>query len=103
MVSPVEANFVGPKTSTQDLLDLFNPEDIIHAIQPTDTTLAHLMFRGGFFSSISEARRNGWNKPIEHGWNMYKIGKKNKDHARNILFVWNPKWTLEEFEKEFPE
>lgn len=31
-------------------------------------TMAHIMHWAGSFSSVSDARRNGWDKPIPPGW-----------------------------------
>lgn len=36
-------------------------------------TMAHVMADVGFFVSIGEARKNGWNKPVETG--IFKVGK----------------------------
>lgn len=37
--------------------------------------MAHIMFKAGLFSSISQARKNGWNTPIPSGFSMHTIGK----------------------------
>lgn len=34
-------------------------------LAPNETTMAHVMFKAGMFPSISDAKRNGWDKPIE--------------------------------------
>jgi hypothetical protein len=33
------------------------------------------MHDAGVFQSVSEARKNGWNKPIEAGYSSYRVGK----------------------------
>ena len=37
--------------------------------------MAHLLHASGVFSSVSEARKNGWNKPIPEGFNSFRAGK----------------------------
>lgn len=32
-----------------------------------NATMAHVMHRAGVFKSVSEARKNGWNKPLQFG------------------------------------
>lgn len=39
-------------------------------------TMAHLMHRVGIFSSIGDARRNGWNKPIPSGYTEHTVTKR---------------------------
>ncbi len=53
-------NVVGPKYEPDRDRDLFFDEDIITPLEPSDKTMAHLLARLGKFSSVSEARRNGW-------------------------------------------
>lgn len=43
---------------------------------PEGSLLAHVMAKAGIFPSVSEARKNGWNKPITPG--EYKFKKKQK-------------------------
>jgi len=38
--------------------------------------MAHLMTKAGIFKSVSDARRNGWDKPIPKGFTDLRIGKK---------------------------
>jgi len=42
----------------------------------TTDTMAHILFKAGIFESVSEGRKNGWNKPVERG--MFTFKKKNK-------------------------
>ena len=37
--------------------------------------MAHILHSAGVFASVSEARRNGWDKPIEKGFHSFKVGK----------------------------
>ena len=40
---------------------------------PDNALMAHAMAKAGIFKSISQARKNGWNKPIEKGeWTVTK-------------------------------
>lgn len=39
-------------------------------------TMAHVMASVGHFKSVNEAKKNGWDKPIEVG--IFKVGKKRK-------------------------
>ena len=39
-------------------------------------TMAHVMADVGFFASVGEARKNGWNRPIEQG--LFKVGKNKR-------------------------
>lgn len=64
-------------------------------IQPFDTTIlvpegtswAHVLAKIGCFPSVSQARKNGWNKPIQPGWtDRFKVGKA----ARKFFWVLNP-------------
>lgn len=34
-------------------------------LEPHETLMAHIMVRLGIFKTVSDARRNGWDKPIE--------------------------------------
>jgi len=38
--------------------------------------MAHLMVKAGIFNSVSDARKNGWNKLIPDGFSDLRIGKK---------------------------
>ena len=50
------------------------PEDTFTFIEP-HWTLAHIMHHAKIFKSVSDARKNGWNKPIPSGWSEYRVGK----------------------------
>ena len=41
---------------------------------PANTLMAHIMKEVGLFNSVSQARKNGWDKPIEVG--EWVVGKK---------------------------
>lgn len=62
-------------------------------IVETDKTMAHLLARIGKFSSVGDAKRNGWDKPIPTGWAEFTIGKAAK---RWDIYIWNPETKLED-------
>lgn len=41
---------------------------------PEGSLMAHACAKLGLFKSVSEARKNGWNKPLAVG--EYKVGKR---------------------------
>ena len=43
---------------------------------PKDWTMAHIMHAAGIFKSVSEARKNGWNKPIDRGFQHLVVTKR---------------------------
>lgn len=45
--------------------------------------MAHLMVDLGFFSSVSQAKKNGWDKPLELG--QHELGSKKKRINVEIL------------------
>lgn len=58
-------------------------DDPVELFDPANETLAHLMV-GHAFPSLTQARKNGWDRPIPHGYSEHKVGK----HTR--IWVWNP-------------
>ena len=79
-----EVNFVSPDIEVRDL-ELFGMDDE-NIILGENWILAHVMHAGGLFPSVSEARRNGWDKPIPPGFSEFTIGKLN-----------NKVWILNDF------
>jgi hypothetical protein len=73
-------NFIS-KISNKDKELFFGP------IEPDDTfiliedhwTMANIMHQAGIFKSVSQARKNGWNKPIPKGLTIFTVGKKRKE------------------------
>ena len=60
-----------------DLDDDFNPIAKAKVFRISEMgvkeNMSHVMHRAGAFSSVSDARRNGWNKPLEKGeWTVTK-------------------------------
>ena len=50
------------------------PEDVFTLIQ-NDWTMANIMFTAGIFPSVTQARKNGFNKPIPDGFSDMRVGK----------------------------
>ena len=72
--------FFGPldqPTIDEDVFVLFNSKKWI---------MAHLLHHVGIFKSITQARKNGWDKPIPKGFNFFNVGKKAK---KQIFYVLN--------------
>jgi hypothetical protein len=88
--------FIGPKCDEHDKTSLFEKEDCLLPLLDADTSMAHLLARIGKFKSVKDAKRNGWDKPIPSGWAEFTIGK---GINRVDVYIWNPKWTLAEFEE----
>lgn len=73
-----ERNFISPNTLNSDLELFFTAEDVqiddFSIIKP-HWIMAHIMVEAGIFKSVSQARKNGWNKPIPDGFWMKNVGK----------------------------
>tara|TARA_B100000519_G_C13930239_1_gene291064 strand:- start:140 stop:397 length:258 start_codon:yes stop_codon:yes gene_type:complete len=77
-----------------------NEWDFVHEdVTPTDITLfqlepnakfndehclAHIMCWAGAFPSVSQARKNGWDRPIPFGFSEFTIGK-----SKRQIFILN--------------
>jgi len=53
--------------------------------------MAHILHNVGMFPSISQARKNGWDKPIPWGFTELTVGKKAKKQDIFILNIEEPK------------
>jgi hypothetical protein len=69
-----EINFVHPSISDKDI-ELFGFDDIENVPIQEHWLMAHIMVEAGLFNSVSNARKNGWNKPIPNGFWQKKVGK----------------------------
>lgn len=74
---PMMMNFVNQSRDDKDV-DLFlgpidEKDEFIRF--DSDETMANLLVRWGKFPSLSQARKNGWDKPIPEGYSEWKIGK----------------------------
>ena len=87
---PNEISFVHPNVSEKDRklfgFDTGDEHSIGSAVHsPTgDWMMCHLMHFAGFFSSVSAARKNGWNIPIPEGFSEFTVGK-----AKKKVFILN--------------
>lgn len=82
-------NFISVKCPESDIENMFGDwdgvvEDTVAWFDPANETMAHLMVQAGAFSSVTQARKNGWDKPVPGGFTEHKVGK----HTR--IWVWNP-------------
>ncbi len=74
-------NFIKLNTKKSDRELFFGPitsEDTFIIIQD-NWIMAHVMHKAGIFPSVSQARKNGWNKPIPEGFNHFIIGKLKRE------------------------
>jgi len=71
-----EVNFVSPDIEANDL-EMFGMDDE-NIILGENWILAHVMHAAGLFPSVSEARRNGWDKPIPPGLSDFTVGRGKK-------------------------
>ena len=70
-----EKDFVHSSITQSDLEMLGFDENPLTLIED-HWTMAHIMHSAGVFSSVSQARKNGWNKPILKGFSKFEVGKK---------------------------
>lgn len=75
------------ESDRQDLLNGFPPGHPYH--RPSDweselvvgeladhETMAHVIARAGLQPSVSQARKNGWDRPVPPGFSQHRVGKK---------------------------
>jgi hypothetical protein len=70
----------------------FEPDNSIE-IQP-HWTMAHIAVEMGMFPSAGQARKNGWDGPIPHGYTE-RLGKMKKSlfiHNPSDEFINDPEW-----------
>ena len=69
-----EISFINKETTDADQgLFGFDDENII---LEDGWIMAHVMHRAGVFPSVSQARKNGWDKPIPKGMSEFVVGKR---------------------------
>ena len=61
--------------------------DIFVDFDPDKWIMAHLLHHVGIFKSITQARKNGWDKPIPEGFNFFKVGSKAKKQTFYVLNI----------------
>jgi hypothetical protein len=71
-------NFISKNASKEDIKlflgDLDNENETTFKIEDKDI-MANLLFKAGVFPSVTQARKNGWNKPIPSGFSSFHAGK----------------------------
>ena len=69
-----EFNFFKGLESDKDLF--FGPlEDETFILIEDNWSMANIMTMVGIFPSVTQARKNGWNKPIPFGFSDIRVGK----------------------------
>jgi hypothetical protein len=70
-------NFIKLNITKSDKDLFFGPikDDDTFIIIEEHWIMAHIMHKAGIFPSVSQARKNGWNKPIPEGFNHFIVGK----------------------------
>jgi hypothetical protein len=82
-------NFIKEHTTDSDKelffgpIDPNNPDDDFHIIED-GWIMAHILHAAGNFPSVSQARKNGWNKPIPEGFTFITVGKKQR---KKTIFI----------------
>ena len=65
-----------------DLEQFFGPQpevEDVFVVVPADASWAQILAGLGCFPSVSQARNNGWNKPVEDGFTpTFKVGKAHR-------------------------
>lgn len=84
-VGRVDIDFIKQDTDSKDI-DLFlgpvnETQNQVFIDSFDNKTLAHIMKDAGVFSSVSDARRNGWNKEVPSGFSHFIVGKKKSSIA----------------------
>ena len=70
-----ERDFVHPSITDGDL-EMLGFDENINTLIEDHWTMAHIMHSAGIFSSVGQARKNGWNMPIPTGFWQKQVGKK---------------------------
>lgn len=70
-----EKDFVHPSITDKDIR-LFGFDDAEIIPIQEHWIMAHIMVEAGVFDSVSNARKNGWNIPIQKGFWQKKVGKR---------------------------
>lgn len=74
-----EMNFVGTDVSDADralFLGPFDENDGPFLDLPAEWSMAHVMHAAGVFTSVGQARRNGWDRPVPRGFDKFTVGKR---------------------------
>ena len=68
-------------------LCLWAQEDNLIHLPPNWNNMSQLVQFVGVFDSVTQARKNGWDRPIPTGWSEHKLPKRFGNRSLN---VWNP-------------
>ena len=84
-----EFNFVDPNVPpayAELLMGPYEDDDGITIHLTSEyRSMAHILAKIVFFKSVSEAKRNGWDKPIPQGFSKHTVGKGDKMKVVYIL------------------
>lgn len=78
-------NIVGSQLGWWDIdenFEIIAPPILIYSSELSGNSMAHAVARAGFFSSVSQARKNGWDKPIELG--IHTVNKKKRTRIKIV-------------------
>lgn len=86
MTIGVVENFMHESHPEQDAERMFGPLAQGETVErfADRETMAHIMHRAGLFSSIKDARRNGWDRRVPEGWSVQTVGKRKRR-----IYIWN--------------
>lgn len=87
-------HFITKNVTEEDKEIFFGPldqptldENIFVVFEPDKWIMAHLLHHIGIFKSITQARKNGWDKPIPAGFNFFNVGSKAKKQTFFVLNI----------------
>jgi len=80
LISPMrnEMNFVHEDVPPEDkflFMGPFDADDGPFLLFNDTHTMAHIMHMAGCFKSVTQARKNGWDKPVPPGYQEIRFGK----------------------------
>jgi hypothetical protein len=81
-------NFISDNVTESDKAMFFGLDEDFIVIE-NGWIMAHVMHRAGIFKSVSQAKKNGWNRDIPSGFHKFIVGKNKKQI-----------WTLNIIERE---
>ena len=83
-------NFITKNVNDDDKDLFFGPlsDDDTFIIIEDHWNMAHILHQAGIFPSVTQARKNGWDKPIPEGFTFITVGKKAK---KKDLFIFSQK------------
>lgn len=89
-----EHNILIGDWTLQDRVQLFGFPDAPHFLpedrfieMPLNTRWPEIMVKLGLFSSVTQARKNGWDKDIQNGWTEEIIFREKKSKI-HFISIW---------------